>query len=94
MFHLLSPIIEIVQPFLVPICFACAWILLLMVASHIWGSISTGVTIAKQMHQIPCANCQFFTNDHRLKCPVNPLIASSEDAIGCLDYRPKGNIYS
>ncbi|WP_322744170.1 MULTISPECIES: hypothetical protein [unclassified Coleofasciculus] len=40
------------------------------------------------MHQIPCAYCQFFTNDHRLKCTVNPSIASSENAINCRDYCP------
>jgi RNA polymerase subunit RPABC4/transcription elongation factor Spt4 len=39
------------------------------------------------MHQIPCTGCVFFTNDHRLKCPVRPKVAMTEEAIGCMDYR-------
>ncbi len=39
------------------------------------------------MHQIPCSNCKFFTNDHRLKCTVSPSIANTEQAINCGDYR-------
>lgn len=39
------------------------------------------------MHQIPCSNCQFFTNDYRLKCTVNPSVANTERAINCCDYR-------
>jgi hypothetical protein len=41
------------------------------------------------MHKIPCPNCQFFTNDHRLKCTIKPLIANTEDAISCQDYCSK-----
>jgi RNA polymerase subunit RPABC4/transcription elongation factor Spt4 len=42
--------------------------------------------VAKTMHQIPCARCRYFTNDHRLKCPVHPQIANTEGAINCRDY--------
>jgi RNA polymerase subunit RPABC4/transcription elongation factor Spt4 len=38
------------------------------------------------MHQIPCADCQFFTHNMRLKCPVHPTEALSEQAIGCTDF--------
>jgi hypothetical protein len=87
--QLLSYSIHAIQPFLVPICFVSAWAILLMTIGNIWGTVSVGVSRAKQMHQVPCANCLFFTNDHRLKCPVNPTIAMSEEAIGCLDYRSR-----
>jgi hypothetical protein len=43
------------------------------------------------MHQIPCANCQFFTGDYHLKCPIHPAIALSEAAIGCPDYRSQSD---
>jgi RNA polymerase subunit RPABC4/transcription elongation factor Spt4 len=43
------------------------------------------------MHQIPCHNCQFFTNNYRLKCTVHPSIANTEEAIDCSDYQPKTN---
>lgn len=43
------------------------------------------LAVAKRMHQIPCSNCRFFTNDYRLKCTVNPHIANTEQAIDCPD---------
>ncbi|MFB6274958.1 MAG: hypothetical protein ABEI32_02265 [Halothece sp.] len=58
----------------------------------IWTLISTvyaTVQRGQTMHQIPCPNCQFFTNDHRLKCTVHPLIANTEQAINCQDYCSK-----
>ena len=45
-----------------------------------------GVAKLKRLHQIPCSNCAFFTGDYRLKCPVHPHEALSEEAIGCFDY--------
>ncbi|MGK7959817.1 hypothetical protein [Crocosphaera sp.] len=41
------------------------------------------------MHQIPCSDCQYFTNDYRLKCPVNPFQANTESAINCQDYHQR-----
>jgi RNA polymerase subunit RPABC4/transcription elongation factor Spt4 len=42
------------------------------------------------MHQIPCANCQFFTRDYHLKCTVHPAQALTEEAIGCGDFETYG----
>ncbi|MGB3493918.1 MAG: hypothetical protein WBA57_14410 [Elainellaceae cyanobacterium] len=75
-----------IQPLIVPICFAIAW---LFVGSFAWGIFSflrDGTSRAKQMHQIPCSNCRYFTADYHLKCPVHPSKALSELAINCLDY--------
>lgn len=85
--QLLKPLIHAIQPFLVPICFVLAWVLLLMILWSITSAIASTIANAKRMHQIPCSNCAFFTNDHRLKCPVQPKIAMTEDAIGCMDFR-------
>ena len=86
-FHLLNAI----QPFLVPICFLSAWALIILVGWSMWSAARDSVVVAKQMHQIPCSGCQFFTDDYRLKCTVNPSIANTEAAIECLDYQPKTN---
>ena len=59
-----------------------------MMAWNLWTTLRDGVARAKQMHEIPCTGCQFFTNDYRLKCTVNPHFANSENAIDCPDYRP------
>jgi hypothetical protein len=83
-------IIHAVQPLLVPTCFALAWLLVATLAWTTWTAIRDAVTTAKEMHEIPCANCQFFTNTHFLKCPVHPTSALSTDAIGCPDYQQVG----
>ena len=84
--YLVQAILQAIAPFLGPICFVMAWLLTILVAWSIWGAIAATVVRAKEMHQIPCAYCQFFTNDYRLKCPVRPTTALTEEAIGCPDY--------
>ena len=54
-----------------------------------WSLISMmreTIVKAKEMHQIPCTKCCFFTGDYRLKCTVNPSVANTEQAIDCLDF--------
>ena len=80
-------IFQAIAPFVGPICLFMAWFLVILVAWSIWGAIAATLVRAKEMHQIPCAYCQFFTNDYRLKCPVRPTFALTEEAIGCPDYR-------
>lgn len=92
MFQLLYPLIRAIQPFLVPVCFVAAWVLVLMLASNLWSAVAASVARSKRMHQIPCAHCVFFTGDYRLKCPVRPTIALTEEAIGCSDYRHNNKI--
>ncbi len=57
----------------------CGWTVL----SSILDVISRG----KQMHQVPCTKCRFFTRDYRLKCTIQPHIANTEQAIDCPDYQ-------
>ena len=70
----------------------------LVLCYGIWTLIFTGlclrlVTVAQKaiahlqrLHQIPCDRCAYFTGDYRLKCTVNPMVAMSEEAIGCRDF--------
>ena len=92
MFHLahvsLYWLLHALQPLFVPICFVSAWTIVILLVWNLWVAVRDGVTNAKQMHEIPCANCQFFTNNHRLKCPIHPKEALSDAAINCLDYDP------
>ncbi len=60
-----------------------------VVALGLWQVIAAGretVRRSAAMHEIPCSDCQFFTNDHRLKCPVHPHEALTPDAVGCRDF--------
>ena len=89
MFQLIYLVIHAIQPFLVPLCFVFAWGLIILTVWSIIGTLVDSVHRAKQMHEIPCANCLFFTGDYHLKCPVQPKAALSEKAINCIDYKPK-----
>ncbi|MBD2562961.1 MULTISPECIES: hypothetical protein [Nostoc] len=93
MFKLISFLIHGIQPLLVPICFVVAWTVIILVVLSLWAAARDSVTTAKQMHQIPCTGCQFFTDNYRLKCTVRPSTANTEEAIHCPDYQPKTNPY-
>ncbi len=80
-------LIKTIQPILVPLCFVSAWGLMFLLFSSIGATVTDSVRRARRMHEIPCANCVFFTGDYHLKCPVQPMIALSEGAIDCPDYR-------
>ncbi|NJO78359.1 MAG: hypothetical protein HC827_07415 [Cyanobacteria bacterium RM1_2_2] len=90
MHSILWSLIHAVQPLFVPICFISAWLLVGAVTWTAWAAIRDTVSTAKKLHEIPCANCQFFTNTHFLKCPVHPKSALSTDAIDCPDYQQAG----
>lgn len=69
-----------------PLLAGVAWAIALL---GIWQLVSAGretVQRSRAMHRIPCAHCQFFTNDHRLKCPVHPQAALTPEAIDCRDF--------
>ncbi len=91
MLDLVSSLIHAIQPLLVPICFIGAWTVMMIVGWSLWTAARDSVATAKQMHQIPCAGCQFFTNNYRLKCTVHPSIANTEAAIDCSDFQAKTN---
>ncbi|MFZ9736917.1 MAG: hypothetical protein ACO3EZ_02795 [Prochlorotrichaceae cyanobacterium] len=50
-----------------------------------------GIATLQRLHQIPCSRCRFFSRSPYLKCPVQPTIALSEQAIGCRDYETVGH---
>ncbi|WP_313926616.1 hypothetical protein [Anabaena sp. FACHB-1237] len=86
---MLNPIyylIHGIQQLLIPICFLTAWTVTILVFVNIINATRYTVKTAQKMREIPCHNCQFFTNNYRLKCTVNPYIANTEEAIGCKDY--------
>jgi hypothetical protein len=78
-----------IQPLLVPVCFVLAWALAIATLWTITMSIRDTIARSQKMHQIPCTGCQFFTNDHRLKCTVQPTIANTEQAIDCHDFKTR-----
>lgn len=93
-FQLLQLFIKIVQPILVPICFISAWSIVLLISWSLWTAVRDTIAQSRQMHQIPCANCEFFTSDYHLKCTVHPSKALTEDAIDCADYEATTSFYT
>ncbi|MGB3199594.1 MAG: hypothetical protein WBA99_01750 [Nodosilinea sp.] len=85
-----TQLVTVVQVLLVPICFVLAWGLVGVTAWSLITSVRDGVSRAATMHKIPCANCLYFTGDHRLKCPIHPKVALSESAIDCGDFEQAG----
>ena len=93
MFEILYYSIKAIKPVLPYICFFCAWWFLLALGWSIFRALADAIARGKKMHSRPCSNCQYFTNDFRLKCTVQPSIANTERAIGCLDYHPDRHSY-
>lgn len=85
-------LVSVVQSVLGPLCFIVAWGLMGLTAWNLVTAVRDGVDRAAVMHKIPCADCRYFTNDHRLKCPIHPKTALSESAIDCADFEPSGLI--
>ncbi|WP_035994199.1 hypothetical protein [Leptolyngbya sp. KIOST-1] len=83
-------LVAVVQAVLVPVCFVLAWVLVGTTAWNMVAAVRDSVARATVMHKIPCAECRYFTNDHRLKCPLHPKIALSEAAIDCADFESTG----
>lgn len=93
-FPILYYLVEKIQPVLVPICFVCAWIFMALLSWSLIGVLRDAISRSQQMHSIPCTRCQYFTNEHRLKCTAQPTLANTEQAIGCRDYQPISNPYA
>jgi hypothetical protein len=85
-FVALMQLIHWIRPVLVPLCFVVAWGLVAMTVWQLIAVTRDGMQRARRMHQIPCADCRYFTNSPFLKCPLHPKTALSEAAIGCDDY--------
>ncbi|NEQ31511.1 MAG: hypothetical protein F6K04_10970 [Leptolyngbya sp. SIO4C5] len=79
-------LIQTCEPILVPLCFIFAWSIIFLGLWSLLAAGRDGLANARRMHQIPCADCRYFTNQHQLKCPVHPCQALSEAAIDCPDF--------
>ncbi|MGF1460135.1 MAG: hypothetical protein ACFBSG_14060 [Leptolyngbyaceae cyanobacterium] len=86
LFLLVYRLVQLIQPILVPICFVVAWATVLFGVWSLWSTLRNGVRRAQKMHQIPCADCQYFSGNYFLKCPLHPKEALSEAAIHCGDF--------
>lgn len=77
---------EIVEQLRIIFCFCVTWSLIFFLLWNAKKTFKEGIKHLKRLHQIPCSRCNYFTNDYRLKCTINPTTALSEEAIGCIDF--------
>ncbi|NJN62743.1 MAG: hypothetical protein HC795_15585 [Coleofasciculaceae cyanobacterium RL_1_1] len=84
---------QILSPYLGIICVAVAWLTVFAAIGNAIVGLTEAAHRMRTMHQIPCSRCAFFTNDHRLKCSVDPIVAGSEAAINCPHYEPSRDTY-
>jgi hypothetical protein len=84
---------QLISPYLGMICLLVAWLTVFAAIGNAIVGLTAAARRGRTMHQIPCSRCAFFTNDYRLKCPVDPIVAGSEAAIDCPHYEPNRDAY-
>lgn len=82
----------VLHPVTAPLSFVTICALIFLMLRSIWVSARIGMKNVKRLHQIPCPNCRFFTDDFRLKCTLHPTYALTEEAIDCCDFCSKNTI--
>lgn len=75
---------------LTPMSFIFSWAILLLVLRKLRTNLDNKMVFTiNSLQQVPCKNCQFFSNNHYLKCAVKPDIVLTQEAINCHEYSPK-----
>jgi hypothetical protein len=89
MLPFVTHLLDRASPYLQPFYFLMAWGFFGILISTLIISLKDIKKRGEMMHQIPCSRCQYFTNNYRLKCTLQPLIANTELAIDCADFSLK-----
>jgi hypothetical protein len=75
---------------LAPLGFIFVWAMFLLLFHKIRTNTDDRVCVkSKILQKVPCKKCQFFANNHYLKCAVKPDTVLTEEAIDCSEYVPK-----
>jgi hypothetical protein len=76
---------------LIPLCFIAIWVGLIYVIADTWKYNQKSTRVSRELARLPCKKCQFFSNNHYMKCAVNPYVVMTSAANECQDYRSKKN---
>ncbi|WP_375513344.1 hypothetical protein [uncultured Nostoc sp.] len=75
--------------FLSTVGFVISWMVLFLILRKIRAILDYKMVFpVKALHKLPCKNCSFYSNNHYLKCAVNPSIVLTEEATNCSEYSP------
>ncbi|MBG1241503.1 hypothetical protein [Nostoc sp. NZL] len=72
-----------------PVGFIISWIVFFVILRKIRAFLDDKMVFSiKGIQKLPCKNCRFYSNNHYLKCAVNPSIVLTEEAVNCSEYSP------
>ncbi|HLO89288.1 MAG TPA: hypothetical protein VK203_30370 [Nostocaceae cyanobacterium] len=75
---------------LAPLSFVLIWAIFLLILQKIRSNLDDKVVLTiNGLQKVPCKNCQFFANNHYLKCAVQPHLVMTEEAVNCSEYLPR-----
>ncbi len=75
---------------LTPLSFVFIWAIFLFILRKIRSHADNKIAFSiNSLHQVPCKNCRFYSNNHYLKCAVNPDLVLTEEAVNCSEYCPR-----
>ncbi|WP_414527766.1 hypothetical protein [Nodularia chucula] len=78
-----------------PIVLLLSWVFFFLILQKIRNLLDEKMVFTiKSLHKVPCKNCRFYSNNHYLKCAVQPSIVMSEEAKDCSEYLPKNARFS
>ncbi|GAX38516.1 hypothetical protein [Nodularia sp. NIES-3585] len=73
-----------------PIALLFSWVLFFLILQKIRTFLDNKMVFSVQgLHKVPCKNCRFYSNNHYLKCAVQPSLVLTEEAKDCPEYLPK-----
>ncbi|MBE9208638.1 hypothetical protein IQ244_19265 [Nostoc sp. LEGE 06077] len=76
--------------YLSPIGLLFSWIFFFLVLRKIQRFLDNKMVFSvKSLHQVPCKNCRFYSNNHYLKCAVQPSIVLTDEAKNCSEFSSK-----
>jgi hypothetical protein len=79
---------------LTPVSLVFSWIIFFIILRKIRTILDNKMVFTvNNLQQVPCKNCQFYANNHYLKCAVQPSLVLTEEAKNCSEYSPKKSNY-
>ncbi|HLP88113.1 MAG TPA: hypothetical protein VK184_05840 [Nostocaceae cyanobacterium] len=73
-----------------PLSFVFVWAIFLLILQKIRSNLDEKLVLTiNGLQKVPCKNCKYFSNNHYLKCAVQPHLVMTEEAINCSEYSPK-----
>ncbi|MBE9199045.1 MULTISPECIES: hypothetical protein [unclassified Nodularia (in: cyanobacteria)] len=78
-----------------PIVLLFSWVLFFLILQKIRTFLDNKMVFSvKGLHKVPCKNCRFYSNNHYLKCAVQPSIVLTEEAQDCSEYSPRNGKFT